>query len=44
MQLHNRVVARFADGRVLKGTTQDFSVTRDFFHVIPPDAGPRRCG
>ncbi len=37
--MHNRVVARFADGRVLKGTTQDFSVTRDFFHVIPPDAG-----
>jgi hypothetical protein len=39
MQIHNRVVARFADGRVLKGTTQDFSVTRDSFHVIPPDAG-----
>ncbi len=39
MQIHNRVVARFADGRVLKGTTQDFSVSRDSFHVIPPDAG-----
>jgi hypothetical protein len=39
MQLHNRVVARFTDGRVLKGTTKDFSVTRDFFHVIPPEAG-----
>ena len=39
MQIHNRVVARYADGRIVKGTTQDFSVTRDFFHVIPPDAG-----
>ncbi|MEZ5417270.1 MAG: hypothetical protein R2708_08000 [Vicinamibacterales bacterium] len=39
MQIHNRVVARFADGRIVKGTTQDFSVTRDYFHVIPPEAG-----
>jgi hypothetical protein len=39
MQLHNRVVARFVDGRVLKGTTNDFSVSRDFFHLIPPEPG-----
>jgi small nuclear ribonucleoprotein (snRNP)-like protein len=39
MQLHNRVVARFTDGRVLKGTTNDFSVSRDFFHVLPPEPG-----
>lgn len=39
MQIHNRVVARFVDGHVLKGTTQDFSVSRDAFHVIPPEAG-----
>ena len=39
MQLHNRVVARFADGHVVKGTTQDFAVTRDFFHVIPAEPG-----
>jgi hypothetical protein len=39
MQLHNRVVARFADGRVVKGRTQDFSVARDFFHVIPAEPG-----
>jgi hypothetical protein len=39
MQLHNRVVARFTDGRMLKGITRDFSVSRDFFHVIPPEAG-----
>jgi hypothetical protein len=44
MQLHNRVVARFADGHIVKGTTQDFAVTRDFFHVIPgePGAAPVR--
>lgn len=39
MALHNRIVARFADGRMVKGTTQDFSVTRDYFHVILPEAG-----
>ena len=46
MQIHNRIVARFADGRMVKGTTQDFSVTRDYFHVIPPEAGqpPVRVG
>ncbi len=37
----NRVVARFADGRVLKGTTADFSPTKDLFHltVAPASAG-----
>lgn len=46
MQIHNRVVARYADGRIVKGTTQDFSIARDFFHVIPPEAGatPIRVG
>jgi hypothetical protein len=46
MQIHNRVVARFSDGRMVKGTTQDFSVARDYFHVIPPEAGapPVRVG
>jgi hypothetical protein len=39
MQLHNRVVARFADGHIVKGTTRDFAVTRDFFHVIPAEPG-----
>jgi hypothetical protein len=30
----NKVVARFADGRIVKGTTADFSPTKDHFHVI----------
>jgi Family of unknown function (DUF6982) len=29
----NRVVARFADGRMLKGNTSDFFPTKDLFHV-----------
>ncbi len=34
-----RVVARFADGKVLKGTTQDFLPNRASFHLIPADGG-----
>jgi hypothetical protein len=39
----NRVVARFADGRVVKGTTADFSPTKDLFHVAvsPASAGAK---
>jgi small nuclear ribonucleoprotein (snRNP)-like protein len=33
----NRVVARFRDGRVVKGTTTDFSPTRDVLHVQTGD-------
>lgn len=33
------VVARFTDGRVLKGTTQDFFPNRPSFHLIPPEGG-----
>jgi hypothetical protein len=29
----NRVVARFADGQVVKGRTADFSPTKEFFHL-----------
>ena len=38
--MQNRVVARFLDGRVLKGTTADFLPTRPQFHVaVPPHGG-----
>jgi hypothetical protein len=30
-----RVVARFVDGRVLKGTTHDFAQNKDKFHLSP---------
>lgn len=31
----NRVVARFSDGKTVKGTTQDFFPNRPAFHVLP---------
>jgi hypothetical protein len=34
-----RVVARFSDGKVLKGTTQDFFPNRPSFHLLPADGG-----
>lgn len=34
-----RVVARFTDGRLLKGTTQDFLPNRPTFHLIPASGG-----
>jgi len=33
VQIHNLVVARYLDGRVLKGVTNDFSPNRPGFHV-----------
>ena len=33
----NRVVAHFTDGRLLKGTTQDFFPNRPSFHLQPAD-------
>jgi hypothetical protein len=40
----NKVIARFADGRMLKGLTADFFPTKDCFHVsvamAPPGAKP----
>ena len=37
--LPNRIVARFADGRMVKGTTQDFAPGKDVFHVIGSEGG-----
>ena len=31
--MNNKIVARFADGRILKGSTADFVPGRDHFHV-----------
>ncbi len=33
MDISNLVVARYNDGRVLKGTTRDFSANRTMFHI-----------
>lgn len=36
----NQIVARFQDGRLIKGVTSDFLPTKDRFHISPPDAAP----
>ena len=35
----NKVVARYRDGRVVKGVTTDFAPARDVFHVTPESGG-----
>jgi hypothetical protein len=41
--VNNRIVVRYADGHVVKGTTADFSPGRPTFHVAVP-AGPDTPG
>ena len=36
----NHVVAHFANGRLLKGATQDFNPNRLSFHLVPADGSP----
>ncbi len=36
----NRVVARLADGTMIKGTTQDFFPNRPLFHIAPVGGAP----
>jgi uncharacterized protein DUF6982 len=35
-----QVVAHFTDGKMLKGTTQDFNPNRPSFHIKPAGGGP----
>ena len=35
--LKNRVVVRYADGKILKGITWDFQPHRDTFHIADPE-------
>jgi hypothetical protein len=37
VEMSNLVVARYTDGRVLKGVTRDFSPNRAMFHIDPQD-------
>ena len=32
-----KVVARYKDGKVIKGFTHDFFPNKDRFHLFPPD-------
>ena len=34
----NKIVARFVDGRIMKGFTNDFTPAKDRFHVTPDGA------
>lgn len=37
----NKVVARYVDGRMVKGMTSDFVPGKDRFHVMPSEPGSR---
>jgi hypothetical protein len=37
----NKVVARFVDGRMVKGMTSDFVPGKERFHVMPAEPGSR---
>ncbi len=34
----NKVIARFKDGRLLKGVTNDFTPAKELFHIVPVGA------
>jgi hypothetical protein len=36
----NKIVARFQDGRLVKGFTNDFLPAKDVFHLVPADSAP----
>ena len=36
----NKMVARFRDGRMVKGTTLDFSPAKELFHITVPGSPP----
>jgi hypothetical protein len=37
--MRNKIIIRYADGNVGKGTTEDFFPNKDFFHFIDMDDG-----
>lgn len=37
VNLENKVIARYRDGRILKGLTHDFSPMKDIFHLTTAD-------
>jgi hypothetical protein len=38
--MQNKIVVRYQDGRILKGTSADFTPNKDLFHIVPQDASP----
>jgi hypothetical protein len=39
VEIENKVVARFRDGRIIKGYTQDFFPNKDVFHISGTERG-----
>jgi len=38
--IQNKIVARYQDGRMMKGSTTDFMPNKEVFHVVPVDVPP----
>lgn len=38
--IQNKIVVRYKDGRMSKGVTNNFSSTKEFFHLTPVNAAP----
>jgi hypothetical protein len=38
--MQNKIVVRYQDGRILKGTSADFMPNKDLFHIVPMDSPP----
>jgi hypothetical protein len=38
--IQNKIVARYQDGRMIKGSTNDFMPNKEIFHVVPADSPP----
>lgn len=38
--MHNKIVVRYRDGRVIKGVTEDFFPNKYVFHIFPVDSPP----
>ena len=36
--IQNKIVARYLDGRMMKGSTSDFMPNKEMFHVVPADS------
>jgi len=43
-KIQNYVVARYRDGRVIKGVTHDFGTQKKAFHVVPVEEDKRKGG
>ncbi len=38
--VQNKIVARYQDGRMIKGSTADFMPNKEMFHIVPIDSLP----